>query len=108
MSAYRNAYGRVNNVASARIEWIEVRVSKLTSQYTDILSIAGRLQRQFAADGDTDAARIANDWYLAALAGYRRAMKVGLKAEKHATRKRIERMQAAREDAWHKKMGWVK
>lgn len=108
MSAHRNQFGRVNVTRESRIEWLEARASALTTAYTAVISEACRLERQFAANGDADAARLANAWYQAALVKFRKAMRVGQKAEKHATRKRIERMQAAREDAWHKRMGWVK
>ena len=108
MTGSRNQFGRINETRESRIEWLEARVSALTSRYTEIMSAAWSLKRRFDAEGDADASRIAGEWHDAALAMTRRAMKVGLKAEKHATRKRIERMQAAREDAWHKRMGWVK
>jgi hypothetical protein len=107
MSAY-NTYGRRKFTTEARIGYIEARAAALTSAYTEMISITAKLERQFEAAGDTDAARIAGEWFAAALAGYRKAMRLGQKAEKHATRQRIERMQQTREDAWHRRMGWIK
>lgn len=104
----RNQYGRINETRASRISAIEARASALCSAYTEMISVTCQLERRFLKEGDADAARIANEWYLAALAMYRKAMRLGQKAEKHATRKRIERMQEAREDAWHVRMGWVK
>jgi hypothetical protein len=38
---------------------------------------------------------------------HHKAMRIGRKAEQYARRVRIEKLQAAREDAYHIKKGWV-
>lgn len=104
----RNAYGRLNDTREARISYLEARAAALCSAYTEMISVSAQLERRFLNECDSDAARIAGEWFAAALAGYRKAQRIGHKAEKHATRQRIEKMQQTREDAWHKRMGWIK
>lgn len=107
MSAY-NQFGRINLTRESRIGYIEARAAALTSAYTEMISVTAKLERQFENAGDTDAARIAGEWFAAALSMYRKAMRVGQKAEKHATRQRIEKMQQTREDAWHRRLWGIK
>jgi hypothetical protein len=107
MSAY-NTYGRRKFTTEARIGYIEARAAALTSAYTEMISVTAKLERQFQNAGDADAARIAGEWFAAALAGYRKAMRLGQKAEKHATRQRIARMQQERDDAMHERLWGIK
>ena len=104
----RNAYGRLNNTRESRIGYIEARAAALCSAYTEMISVSAQLERRFQNAGDADAARIAGEWFAAALAGYRKAQRIGHKAEKHATRQRIERMQQERDDAMHERLWGIK
>jgi hypothetical protein len=107
MAAY-NQFGRINNTRESRIGYIEARAAALCSAYTEMISVTAKLERQFQNAGDADAARIAGEWFAAALAGYRKAQRIGMKAEKHATRQRIARMQQERDDAMHERLWGIK
>jgi hypothetical protein len=107
MSA-RNQYGRVNNTREAVIDRHEARIAAIAGRYTDIMKVITPIWRRFTAAGDTECAALADAWMNAAIKMHHKAMRIGRKAEQHARRQRIERLQEAREDAMHKKMGWVK
>lgn len=104
--AYRNQYGRVNNTKEAPYSEHETRIAAIAGRYTEFMKIITPLWRRFTAEGDMDAARIADEWLNAAIRMHHKAMRIGRKAEQHARRQRIEKLQEAREDAMHKRMGW--
>jgi hypothetical protein len=103
----RNAYGRVNNTREAVIDRHEARIAAIAGRYTDIMKVITPIWRRFNAAGDTECAALADEWMNAAIRMHHKAMRLGRKAEQYARRQRIERLQEAREDAYHVKKGWV-
>jgi hypothetical protein len=107
MSA-RNQYGRVNNTREAVIDRHEARIAAIAGRYTDIMKVITPIWRRFTAAGDTECAALADAWMNAAIKMHHKAMRIGRVAEQYARRQRIERLQEARENAMHKRMGWIK
>jgi hypothetical protein len=105
--AARNQYGRVNNTKEAPYSEHEARIAAIAGRYTDIMKVLTPLWRRFTAAGDTECAALADAWMNAAIKMHHKAMRIGRKAEQYARRVRIEKLQAAREDAYHVKKGWV-